>query len=591
MSDATGYKVRWKSGGQNYNAGQEAPITSGSTDNYTISGLNNGTQYTVRVIATKTGANDGPPSFDVVGTPSAILPTVTFGPGSFTASENGATARVTVELSVPAAVTIPLRVQHRNGASSADYSGVPRRLIFANGATIRSFTVTAVDDSDNDDNEKLRIQFDNLPASFEAGARSAITVKLRDNDEGNSLPLFDPANELRNLEENTAANQDVGLPITATDADGDSLTYTFSGPDMDRFTFTPSTAQLRTKSGQTYDYETHQLFVVRVTADDGNGGTKTATVVIYVRDVAEPPQAPTRLTLVQAYPTSMALSWTPPDNAGRPAITGYDLQYRKSSDSAWTASLQGITDTNDSITGLDPSTSYHVQVRANNDEGKGAWSSTLSRSTPSSSPGISITRTNLTVTEGDQTGVTYLIVLGSQPTADVHVYFSGYDGTTVAPHSRSKTFNTLTWNVPRQVLLRTIEDADATDETVTITHRVESDDADYHGITVSDLTVNVIDNDTPQVTGVWTQPGDRQLVVNWTATDKATGYKVQWKAPGDNYNTNARMATITSGSTTTYTIPNLTNGTEYTVRVTATWTGHTDGQESEEATGTPTATP
>ena len=46
VSDATGYKVRWKSGDQNYNAGREASITSGSTNNYTISGLNNGTQYT-----------------------------------------------------------------------------------------------------------------------------------------------------------------------------------------------------------------------------------------------------------------------------------------------------------------------------------------------------------------------------------------------------------------------------------------------------------------------------------------------------------------------------------------------------------------
>ena len=419
--------------------------------------------------------------------------------------------------------------------------------------------------------------------------RAALTVKLKDNDGGNSLPLFDPANELRNLVENTAPNQNVGLPITA--ADGDSLTYTFDGPDMDRFTFTPSTAQLRTKSGQTYEYETHELFVVRVTADDGNGGTKTATVVIYVRDLAEPPQAPTNLTLVQAYPTSMALSWTPPDNTGRPAITGYDLQYKKSNETTWTAGLQGITEISDSITGLDPSTSYHVQVRANNDDGNGPWSSTLSRSTPSSSPGISITKTNLTITEGNQTGVIYLIVLGSQPTADVHVYIYGYDETTVAPHSRSKTFNTGNWYVPREVRLRTIEDADTTDETVTITHRIESDDPNYEGITVSDLTVNVIDNDTPQVTGVWTQPGNRQLIVNWNATDKATGYKVQWKAPGDNYNTNARMATITSGSTTTYTIPNLTNGTEYTVRVTATRTGYSDGQTSDAVTGTPTATP
>ena len=592
MSDATGYKVQWKSGNQNYNTSdRQALISFRTTTNYVISGLNNGTQYTLRVIATKTGANDGPPSSDARGTPAAIPPSVTFGPGSFTASENGATARVTVTLSVPASVTIPLRVQHRAGATSADYTGVPRRLIFADGTTIRSFTVTAVDDSDNDDNEKIRIHLGDLPAGFQAGNRSAITVKLKDNDHGNSLPLFDPANELRDLVENTAANQDVGLPITATDADGDSLTYTFDGPDMDRFTFISSTAQIRTKSGQTYDYETHDLFVVRVTADDGNGGTKTATVIIYVRDVAEPPSAPTQLTLVQAYPTSMALSWTAPDNTGRPAITGYDLQFRKSNESAWTAGPQGLTDTNDSITGLDPSTSYHVQVRANNDEGAGAWSSTLSRSTPSSSPGIAITKTNLTVTEGNQTGVTYLVVLGSQPTADVLVYFSGYENSTVAPHRPATVFNSLNWNAPREVRLRTIEDADTTDETVTITHRVESDDADYHGITVSDLTVNVIDNDTPQVTGVWTQPSDRQLNVNWAAADKATGYKVQWQAPGDNYNTNARMATITSGSTTTYTIPNLTNGTEYTVRVTATWTGHSDGPSSEEATGTPTATP
>ena len=391
------------------------------------------------------------------------------------------------------------------------------------------------------------------------------------------------------MRENTPTNQNVGLPITATDADGDSLTYTFSGPDMDHFTFIPATAQIRTKSGQTYDYETHELFVVRVTADDGNGGTKTATVVIYVRNIDEPPAAPTRLTLVQAYPTSMALSWTPPDNTGRPPITGYDLQYKKSNESTWTAGLQGVTATSDSITGLAPSTSYHVQVRANNDEGNGTWSSTLSRSTPRSTPGISITKTNLTVTEGDQTGEIYLIVLGSEPTADVTVFSSA--GTGLRLDRASKTFTTQNWDTPRPVTVWANEDADTTNETVTITHRVESDDLNYHGITVSDLTVNVIDNDTPQVTGVWTQPGDRQLVMNWTATDKATGYKVQWKAPGDNYNTNARMATITSGSTTTYTIPNLTNGTEYTVLVTATRTGYSDGQTSDAVTGTPTATP
>ena len=64
------------------------------------------------------------------------------------------------------------------------------------------------------------------------------------------------------------------------------------------------------------------------------------------------------------------------------------------------------------------------------------------------------------------------------------------------------------------VTLTTNEDTNTTDETVTVTHAVTSSDADYNGIAVPNLTVNVIDNDTPQVTGVWTQPRNRQLVVN-----------------------------------------------------------------------------
>ena len=161
VSDATGYKVRWKSGGQNYNAGREASITSGSTNNYTISGLNNGTQYLVTSHRHQDGRERRTAIAGDVRHTITHPPSVTFGPGSFTASENGATARVTVELSVPAAddVTIPLRVQHRNGATSADYSGVPRRLIFEDGNTIRSFTVAAVDDSENDDGEKIEIEF------------------------------------------------------------------------------------------------------------------------------------------------------------------------------------------------------------------------------------------------------------------------------------------------------------------------------------------------------------------------------------------------------------------------------------------------
>ena len=116
-------------------------------------------------------------------------------------------------------------------------------------------------------------------------------------------------------------------------------------------------------------------------------------------------------------------------------------------------------------------------------------------------------------------------------------------------------------------------DADTANDTVSLTHSAASTDSDYSGISIAGVTVTVNDNDTGQVMGVMVTPGNAQLVVNWTAVNNATGYKVQWKSGGQSYNTSTRQATIASGSTTSYTITSLTNDTEYTVQVTATRTG------------------
>ena len=55
-SRATGYTVQWKSGMQSYDASRQATTTATL---YKIPDLTTGTTYTVRVIATKTGARDG----------------------------------------------------------------------------------------------------------------------------------------------------------------------------------------------------------------------------------------------------------------------------------------------------------------------------------------------------------------------------------------------------------------------------------------------------------------------------------------------------------------------------------------------------
>ena len=197
--------------------------------------------------------------------------------------------------------------------------------------------------------------------------------------------------------------------------------------------------------------------------------------------------------------------------------------------------------------------------------------------------------TALTVTEQDTTGDGYTVVLDTEPTADVTVTVAGHAGTDVTPNPTTLTFTASNWDTAQTVTVTAGDDADTEDDTVALTHSAASADSDYSGIAIPSVAVTVSDNDTARVTGLTVASGDARLVVNWTAVDNATGYKVQWKSVGQDYNTTNRQATVTSGSTTSHTITGLANGTEYTVRVSATRTGANDGPPSAEETGTPAA--
>ena len=75
VQDADGYRVQWRSGEQGFEDagtdGREASLSSGAEIEYTITGLTSSTEYRVRVITTKSGADDGEPSEEVAGTPLA----------------------------------------------------------------------------------------------------------------------------------------------------------------------------------------------------------------------------------------------------------------------------------------------------------------------------------------------------------------------------------------------------------------------------------------------------------------------------------------------------------------------------------------
>ena len=110
--------------------------------------------------------------------------TAAFETTALTISESGTTASVTVVLdAVPnRPVTIPLVVALGDGATAGDYSLSAPSVTFAPGETEKSLTLTAVDDSEDDDGETLTIGFGALPSGVRADDQAGVTVSIADDD-------------------------------------------------------------------------------------------------------------------------------------------------------------------------------------------------------------------------------------------------------------------------------------------------------------------------------------------------------------------------------------------------------------------------
>ena len=135
-----------------------------------------------------------------------------------------------------------------------------------------------------------------------------VTITVTDRNEAPSTPMeasddapTTPANNApefpstetgaREVAENTAAGENIGDPVAATDADtGDTLEYTLGGADMASFEIDPDTGQLMTKAALDFEMPAdaggNNAYEVAVTASDGNtADDATIAVTITVTDV------------------------------------------------------------------------------------------------------------------------------------------------------------------------------------------------------------------------------------------------------------------------------------------------------------------
>ena len=106
---------------------------------------------------------------------------VSFGAASYQVVE-GESVEVAVVLApaVSRSVTVPLIHLPGEGATEADYSGVPEALVFESLETRRTFRILATADAETEEGESVVLGFGTLPAGVTAGATATSTVSLED---------------------------------------------------------------------------------------------------------------------------------------------------------------------------------------------------------------------------------------------------------------------------------------------------------------------------------------------------------------------------------------------------------------------------
>ena len=270
-----------------------------------------------------------------------------------------------------------------DGATETDISG----------ATNETYTLATADEGkkikvkvsfeDEDGTAEGPLTSDAYPASATVTAASVT----------NNAPEFATDTTSRSFTEtvgdaavSTAGN--VGAVVTATDADSDTLTYGLEGTDVAKFGIVSGSGQIQTKVGEKYDREAKASYSVTVKADDSNGGSDTIAVTITVDNAVEKPLAPAipTVTATSGSTTSLDVSWMAPANTGRPAITGYKVEYRAGVSGNWINHAHTGTGTTATIATLTAATSYQVQVLAVNSDGDGPFSGPAAGTTGTNTP-------------------------------------------------------------------------------------------------------------------------------------------------------------------------------------------------------------
>ena len=212
----------------------------------------------------------------------------------------------------------------------------------------------------------------------------AIVVTVTNVNEPPQFPNGDSGT--RSVTENTVAGQNVGAPVSASDPEGDDLTYTLSGTDAGHFDIDDSTGQILAKSELDHESKTSYSVTVSVRDSlnvDGNTDAVTDDSIDITIDVIGENEAP---VITGATSTNFA------ENGSR-AVASYTGRDPEGGNVFWTVlgtDSAYFAITNGGVLSFDPAPDY--------EDAKDSDRNNVYHVTVQASDGNNINRLDVTVT-------------------------------------------------------------------------------------------------------------------------------------------------------------------------------------------------
>ena len=414
-------------------------------------------------------------------------------------------------------------------AASADVGAVtvsPVSLTFTTGNwdTAQTVTVTAEQDDDAD-NESVDVSHTAASAAdavYNGLAGDVVTVTVTDNDDAGVTVVPDTGLSVGEGDTGTYTvvldSQPSGaVTVTAASADSGAVTVT-----PDSLTFTPGnwdTAQTVTVTAEQDDDADDESVDVSHTAassdDAAYNGLAGDVVTVTVTDnddagvTVEPDtglpvdegDTGTYTVVLNSQPSGAVTVTAASADAGAVTVTPTVLTFTPGNwDTAQTVTVTAVDDDDADDESVDVS---HTAASSDDAAYNGLAGDVVTVTvTDNDDAGVTVEPdTGLPVGEGD-TG-TYTVVLDSQPSGAVTVTAASADVGAVTVSPTVLTFTPGNWDTAQTVTVTALDDDDADDESVDVSHTAASSvDAAYNGLAGDVVTVTVTDNDDAGVTVV-----------------------------------------------------------------------------------------